>query len=287
MNKLFTALMLISLVFFALPTFTLASPANVKVTVCGESAGDVEAAKLDARKKAVGRVLSKMISPNRDKDSLFQQLINRQKDFTGELKILDKKTEDGRLYLVSLVEVKTALLQDALTSKIGEAGNKEQDSEVCFLIRLKGVDTAGEIAGGRTVYNAYKDAFEQLGFKIAAYEDEILREFQHSRKLDFNSFSRALENKIKLDFPGITIAVIGEIDVTLLQKDEMGQLVATKVYIRALDMLRQKEIAAFTDSYQIKWPDAKEAAMVAVHKSAINSSAALADKTLSYWQKVK
>lgn len=286
MKKIFAAFLFAFMLM--IPALSFAEPANVKVTVCGEAtAGNVQNAEIDAKKKAVGRVLSKSLTPNRDENSLFQNLINRYGEFVVGLKVLDKKTEGGKLYLVSVVEVKTAQLNEALRSKVTEAGEMEKDSEVCFLIRLKGVDAGGEVAGGRVVYNAYKDSFEQLGFKIASYEDEILQEFQRSRKLDFNSFSRSLENKIKQDYPGITVAVIGEIAVTPLQKDDAGLLVATEAHIRSIDMLRGKEIAAFTDSYQIKWPDEKEAYMLGFHKTAVNSAAALADKTLFYWQNVK
>ena len=288
MNRLFFAVVVAVSVCFGTYCGCDAAPADVKVVVCGEArVGEEAKAEVDARQKAVGRVLTKMLTPNKDPNSLFQQMVRREKEFTGELNVMEKKEDGGKVYIISSVLVKSGSLQEALNSSISKVQEREQDSEACFLIRLRGISTAEELAGGRTVYNAYKDSFEQLGFKIVGWEDELFQEFKSYKDDDFATFSHSLEDKIKQDFPEITVAIIGEIEVTPISQDGAGLLVGGNVNIRSLDMLRQKEIATFADTYQIKWPDPKEAGMVVVHKSAINSATALADKTLSYWQNMK
>ena len=288
MSKVFVIVGTLLSCFLLLPCVGIAAPANVTVVVCGESSvGDRGQAEIDARRKAVGRVLGKMLTPNRDPNSLFQQLLNRHPQFIASLKVLEKKTDGNKLYLISQAEVKTAVLQTALQEQVSHVQDRERDAEACFLIRLKGLDTTQELRGGRTVYNAYKDSFEQIGFKVAGWEDEIFQEFQRHKGDSYETFSRSLEDKIRQDFPEITVAIIGEMVVTPINQDEAGLLVAGNIHIRSVDMLRQKEIAEFTDSYQIKWPDPKDAGTVVIHKSAINSASALADKTLAYWQKNK
>lgn len=283
MKKLFLVLCAVLLCFMVVPSVSYAE--SPTVTVCGESAtGNQSEALNDARKKAVGRVLSKMILPNQDPGSLFQKILARYKEFTSEPKISEKRTDGKSLYLISRVVVDAKRLHETVESETRKSQDKNMDAEACFLIRIEGLPSNLSTKGWQIVHMAYNDSFEQLGFRIADSSDELSNEIENIYVSSYEDFCQKLMEKIKSNHPEITVAVIGKIVTNLEQNDETGVLVHADVKIRSVDMVKEHTIADFADAYEMKRMTEQEAQTAVLFKVALNSAPALADKTLAYWK---
>ena len=270
--------------------FVTATPVTVTVSGESESGNETEALK-DARRKAVRRVLSKMTSLNRDPESPFQKILFLFNDFSGEPQIIEKKTEGKTLFLVCKVQVDVDNLLQTVNSKVKSEQIANSDHQAVFLVRVKGLPTALFQEQLGQVTKDFQDSFESRGFIAASNIDELHAEFHKHDREEFDKFYRPLVNKIKTDYPEITLAIIGEIVLSRESDDETGRLIRADVHISAVDITNDKLITKFSDVHKLKFSnltvDGKEndSPFAAIIRKAVYSSATyLSDKTVSYWK---
>ncbi len=83
----------------------------------------------------------------------------------------------------------------------------------------------------------------------------------------------------------VTMAVIGEVAVKGKGKEAAGFLREVDVEIKAYDALSKKEIASYSETYELQHKNPKLADEMLLQKAAVNSARAIADQTSTYWQK--
>ena len=258
----------------ALPAEAGAEP--VMITVCGESKnGDAAAAEVHAQKLAVGRVLSKIILPDRDPSSIFQAILNDYKKYAGKMKVEKKRTHEGTLYLIGKVPVDAEALRKAAESSIGSKQENHLDAEACFAIQVTGADDPAKARLAAT--KTYQYVFDGLGLQ-ATGADEV------EHLLASGMSGAALAQRVMQDHPEITSLVQG--DIKLVEVNASANLWRAEIHITASDMLKNGQVYAdFDDVYEIKAKNRAEAQELLVQKSAYNSSRVIADRTLDYWRK--
>jgi len=273
--------------------FNFVTAAPITVTVSGESEiGNKAEALKDAKRKAVRRVLAKMTSPNRDPESPFQKILLLFNDFSGEPKIIESKTEGKTLFLVCKVQVDVDGLLQNVNSKVKSEQIANSDHQAVFLVRIIGLPTALFQQNLNTFFKTYQDTFESYGFTVASNIDELQDEFHKHDKEKFDIFYRPLVNKIKNDYPEITLAIIGEIVLGREQDDGTGRVIRADVHISAVDILNDKLITKFSDVHKLKVSnvfdkDGKEnnsPIEAILRKSVFSSATYLSDQIVSYWQ---
>lgn len=260
----------------------------VTVTVCGEAKLSEqrmihENAYENAKQKAVRKVLGRLITPSDDSNSTFQNILREYKDYVGSVRIVKEEKSQGMLYLISKVEVDFQALQSAVKSAVKQEGKEEVDDTIYFFIRVKGFASETEKNNAQVeVARIYNDTFQSLGF-VSGNEDQQNRLLSQQNEESFDLYVQNLESALQ-ERVEVVLAVIGEIEIIPLIKDDVGCSVKSILRIRAIDLAEHKKIAEFKDAYELRRSTEKEAKKFILDKSAFNSSRALAKETLAYWQ---
>lgn len=261
---------------------------HVTVTVCGE----VELSKRnmvreyaleDAKQKAVRKVLGRIIAPSKESGSTFQSVLQQYKSYVRHIQVIKEEKTKDMLYLISKVEIDFQALQRMVKDAVKEGGKGEADNTIYFFIRVKGFSSDREANNAQVeVARIYNESFRSLGF-MPGNEDEQARLLAQQGALPFDRYVQAIEAALQ-ERVEVVVAVIGEIEIVPLLKDDVGCSVKSILRIRAIDLLEHKKIAEFNDAYELRRSTEKEAYKFILDKSAFNSSRTLAKETLTYWQ---
>lgn len=265
--KIFKWLLLASCLFFL--SLTETAEAFETVQVCGVAANESQATE-EAKRQAVEKILVRFLAPSRDPNSDFQKLASRYREFVGSVEVFKKQKANGKISLYSRVKVDAEKIQSELKNSGQIAQDSNEDLEACFLIRVVGS------SDNSRVYRTCNDTFQRLGFRVTN-SDEVLTQLDG----DSERFFDRLTQLVYQDFPEITLAVIGEVEVERSGADGANSI----IHLRAIDMLNRRVIADFHETYHARGSNSDESMMLALDKAAMNASETLAEKSRIYFRK--
>lgn len=274
-RRLLLGLLMIGLLWGAAPVME-AAPVTVKV--CGEGSNDA-AAREDARRKAVDRVLLQMQVEEQERG----QILARFSEFAAMPTVTARKKQSGRIYLMSNVQVDADAIQNLLARAGAQAQEKQEDLSACFLVRIRGnADSAQVMQGLRRVQEIMGHTFQDRGFATDV-SDQLVRELGNSAG-DYAGFRQQMLQKVQRDYPEITVAVIGEIVLKPVHQDASGCTRSADIRVSAIDVLHQRVIADYEEAYQVRRLTGEEANLMALEKAAMNAAETLAGKSLQYYR---
>ena len=282
--------MLLLLVFCCFPILPIAQaapPPVIPVKACGVSAnGNAQAASVDAQKKAVEKILSKMMMPNSDASSIYQKILGNFKDYAGKPDVKAQKNVGSELQLYSTVPVKVAHMNADVRDAVGVLQRNHKVNKTGFLIRVCGLPDAKQRDNAQgNVTGAVGDTFENIGFSRIAIDDAKSILDAHTSD-DCPTFVSSVRGVLHQDYPEITTAVIGEVDISEIAKDADGVTVNGTIYLCGIDMLKGEgtTYADFRETYSMREMNEKDAMEFFLYKAGLNAARQLEDRTLSYWQ---
>lgn len=279
------------------------APGYGRVEICGESAimSSVGAAREkaleNAKEKAVKKALARFLSSGDDPESLYQRIAcDYQKYILSKVTIVKETVAGNKLYLISLVDVDFGKLEGDLRTAV----KKEQEivqSALCpeekpgdtvfFFVRTTGIsDLSEEHSAQAKILQNYEESFRAKGF-VTANEDRTNAVLQKYEKLPYEKFISSLETDINANEQDVLLAIIGQIDVLLKNKDNIGCTFSGVVHVQGYDFVKKAIIAEYSDQYTLRCETEQEAKALILKKAAENSSKALAAQTLAYWKNFK
>ena len=272
-----TALVVLAASMCSMPA---ASAAQVSATVRGEGA-DEEKAQEDARLKSVRKLLELMNLPSSDEPgSIFQTILGSFLECTSKPSIKQKGKDGGKVYLIGTVSVDRTKLEDMIKEMVQPMLNT--DKSVCFFIRAQGATDESRLgAYHKRISEVCGDTFQRRGFQTSV-EDTVMREMGQYSAMPYEEFCRAMLQKIRRDYPEVTVAIIGEIAVAPGVSDGTGFAKKGDVRIRAVDLASGMTVADFKELYQVKRRTEDEASLMLLEKCASEASETLAGKVMVY-----
>ena len=283
--------------FFAVVLFLLIIPCAVfakPVTVIsmGFDKGGNEAAAVNRLKMAAaGHCLAFIIPPNPDPESDFVKIVkNHYAEVVSNVNIVSKRTEGTNIFLTGEATVDFDKLRQIVRTEIKSWQETNTDDTAAFFVRIVGVNNSElKLRAYQDVLTTYQFVFENLGFKNL---DEDVSELVNSGSADesFIDYCKRVNEEIEND-GSIGYAVIGEITLSKLSEGVTGIVWGSTARLQARrydsktsgDGLTGTLIFQFDDDYKLKGKS-DNIAFFALRKAALNSSRALAEHTLDYWQ---
>ena len=263
--------LIMSCLFFLSGFQIAAAESMVAVQAVGVESNESQAVE-SAKRQAVEKILARFLAPSKDPNSDFQKISARYREFVNGFEISKKQKANGKLSIYSKVQVDAEKIQSTIQSLGKSAQESNEDLEACFLIRVVGSNDNAR------VYRACNDSFQRMGFRVVN-SDEVLTQIDGDSSSE--KFFDRLTQLVYQDFPEITMAVIGEIEVEKSGEDGANSI----VHLRAIDMLSRRVIADFQETYRARGSNSDESIMLVLDKSAKNSSETLADKSINYFRK--
>lgn len=265
-----------------------APPPFIDVKACGVSAaGDEAAARADAQRKAVEKILSKMLARNDDPSSVYQKVLANYRAYTTAPDVTTKKNGAGGLELYSKITVKLADLHADVVKSVSTLQQKHGDAQTGFLLRVRGLQAGTEDTGQKKVTTVIETTFQNLGFQTSSALDELAGTMKAHADEDYGTFTSNIGAVVHRDYPEITNAVLGEVDVEEIVQDSDGVTVRGTIRLTGVDMLRGDTgtpFAAIEESYTLRDLDTSKVLDLFLYKAGLNAARALEDRTLSYWQ---
>ena len=259
-------------------------------TVCGKvQGGSEDAAVLDVQKRAVKLALARVITPDANPESLYQQIIRDFKEYVmGKPKVTQIQRVNNVQLAYCTVNVDMGKLQDTLHSKVRtlQTNEKHADDEVFFFVRITGPGSDNP-RYGNIVMSSYTDAFQKIGFNKGVSDEIAGASMQHYKALDAKAYDEAMLAEIKKNME-VSIAVVGEITMLPSVSDDTATnstAVVNVVLFKNESNSNVTPIGEFKDRYVLRRTLKNEAEILVLQKAAYNSAQYLAKLTLDYWQK--
>ena len=269
-------------------TVEAAPPPFIEVKACGVSpAGDEAAARADAQRKAVEKTLSKMLARNDDPASVYQKMLANSRAYATAPDVTSKKDGDGGLELYSKVTVKLADLHTDVVKEVSALQRKHGDAQTGFLLRVRGLPAGMEDTGQKKVTTVIETTFQNLGFATDNALDELAGTMKTHAGEDYGTFTSNVGAVVHRDYPEITNAVLGEVEVEEIAQDADGVTVRGTIRLTGIDMVRGTQGTPFAtaeEAYTLRDIDMTKVLDLFLYKAGLNAARSLEDQTLTYWQ---
>lgn len=272
--------------FLAMPSPVASAADVIMVKECGVSAaGNSQQAVTDAQKKAVARILSKMIAVNESPGSVYQKISQQYQCFAGKPEVTARQLNGAGLELYCKVPVKATAMHDMVRSEIQQLQQKHGDAVTGFLLRVTGIPEA-EIAR-KQAKNIMETTFQNMGFQTSDALDEMTDAIAKYDGKSYEEYQSGISQQVRQDYPEIINTVVGQIEIHDIASDEAGTTVSGDIQLTVFDMLDTQHTKPFTffrESYAMRGKDRQQAIELFIYKAAMNASRNLEDQTLLYWQ---
>lgn len=272
--------------------------ASSYVTVCGvtnisDGTNIEDYAIDDAKKKAVNKILARLVHPDMQQGSIYRNILEDYEYFVdGKIQVIKKEKIKNQMAVFCKVPVNLESIQNSLRSNIRneQLSEKNQFDEVFFLIRVIGnFDFDQNQIIQAKVLNNYKDAFQLAGFNKGTEDDLEFKATNTYTDLPFDQYTDTLMNDIKNNV-SISTAVIGEIvlDDTVKVQDGFNAKAECRVIVVHNESDGNiRTLGTFNDFYVLRRENKGEAENLVLQKAAYNSSKYLSNITLEYWNSLK
>lgn len=285
-----TKFLAVVLFLLIIPCAVFAKPLTV-ISMGFDKGGNEAAAVNRLKMAAAGHSLAFIIPPSPNPDSDFVRIVkSHYAEVVSTVNIISKRTEGTNIFLTGEVTVDFDKLRQIVRTEIKSWQEANTDEVTAFFVRIVGVDNSElKLKAYQDVLTTYQRVFENLGFKNL---DEDVFELVNSGSAgeSFMDYCRRVNSEIEND-GNIGYAVIGEIALSKLSEGTTGIVWGSTAKLQARrydsktsgDGLTGTLIFQFDDDYKLKGKD-DNVAFFALRKAALNSSRALAEHTLAYWQ---
>ena len=281
--------------FCAAPWSFSKEPAAPTIFVAGQAEGEGGAAKQQAvqaaEQKAVRQALARMITPDADKESLFQQITVAYRSYLkGKTKVVKVQEKNGRTTAFCNVPVDFGLLKQRLSSDIKalQESDAHSDDEAFFVVRVTGITDRQELQRGQAeVLNFYTDAFQEYGFQKGVADDVLIAGMKKYEALPVQDYMQAMTRDVQQNV-AVSLAVIGEIRLEPSVTDDSGTNSTCTSHIVVVYNSPDGKvvpIGTFEDTYTLRRASKAEAEKLVLQKAAYNSAKYLSHVTVSYWER--
>lgn len=262
---------------------------SVQVKVCGESFFNEADAVTDAKQKAATKVLKKMLGSDDDPDSVYQQILSNGSSYIDGVHVFSKEAKDGKYLLFSQVDVNAKRMHDDVQKKVQNLQKKNGDAQTSFLLRVQGLPDGQRLFSQKKLSVIFNTTFQKTGFQTTSV-DELLELIKAKQGDIFPMYWTTFCQKIHQDYPEVGNLILGEVVVTENVTDANGTTISGIVQLIGVDYLKNKKLTDGTqyafvqERFTARDTDPQRALEIFLYKVGLNTSRAVAAKTLSYWQ---
>ena len=295
MRRLFLLLCPLLLIFYSMWVISStteaasAAPISANGTVmvkmdgrapAGQEAKAVEAAK----KRAVFKVFSHMTRPDNDPDSTFARIMANYNKYVVNAKLEQTQNGTNGMQVIMDVEVNVRLLKKDFEANVFDQQLANAELTSSLIIRSSG--TSNPQLTDEEVLTAFNKRFNDLGFQIE-YADEVREKIAAIRGLANSDYEKEMMKPIQQNEWMVTVAVIGEIKLTSIEKNPLGNGYYAKAaaVVKSYDTTASNNIiGTICNDYSMLANTPAEAERLVIQKAAMDSAESIAQQTLQYWR---
>lgn len=246
----------------------------------GQEAKAVEAAK----KRAVFKVFSHMTRPDNDPDSTFARIMANYNKYVVNAKLEQTQNGTNGMQVIMDVEVNVRLLKKDFEANVFDQQLANAELTSSLMIRSSGTSTPQ--LTDEEVLTAFNKRFNELGFQIE-YADEVREKIAAIRGLANSDYEKEMMKPIQQNEWMVTVAVIGEIKLTSIEKNPLGNGYYAKAaaVVKSYDTTASNNIiGTICNDYSMLANTPAEAERLVIQKAAMDSAESIAQQTLQYWR---
>lgn len=246
----------------------------------GQEAKAVEAAK----KRAVFKVFSHMTRPDNDPDSTFARIMANYNKYVVNAKLEQTQNGTNGMQVIMDVEVNVRLLKKDFEANVFDQQLANAELTSSLIIRSSG--TSNPQLTDEEVLTAFNKRFNELGFQIE-YADEVREKIAAIRGLANSDYEKEMMKPIQQNEWMVTVAVIGEIKLTSIEKNPLGNGYYAKAaaVVKSYDTTASNNIiGTICNDYSMLANTPAEAERLVIQKAAMDSAESIAQQTLQYWR---
>lgn len=246
----------------------------------GQEAKAVEAAK----KRAVFKVFSHITRPDNDPDSTFARIMANYNKYVVNAKLEQTQNGTNGMQVIMDVEVNVRLLKKDFEANVFDQQLANAEMTSSLIIRSSG--TSNPQLTDEEVLTAFNKRFNELGFQIE-YADEVREKIAAIRGLANSDYEKEMMKPIQQNEWMVTVAVIGEIKLTSIEKNTLGNGYYAKAaaVVKSYDTTASNNIiGTICNDYSMLANTPAEAERLVIQKAAMDSAESIAQQTLQYWR---
>lgn len=295
MRRLFLLLCPLLLIFYSMwvisSTTEAASAAQISangtvmVKMDGRAPAGQEAKAVEAAKKrAVFKVFSHMTRPDNDPDSTFARIMANYNKYVVNAKLEQTQNGTNGMQVIMDVEVNVRLLKKDFEANVFDQQLANAELTSSLMIRSSGTSTPQ--LTDEEVLTAFNKRFNELGFQIE-YADEVREKIAAIRGLANSDYEKEMMKPIQQNEWMVTVAVIGEIKLTSIEKNPLGNGYYAKAaaVVKSYDTTASNNIiGTICNDYSMLANTPAEAERLVIQKAAMDSAESIAQQTLQYWR---
>ena len=295
MRRLFLLLCPLLLIFYSMwvisSTTEAASAAQISangtvmVKMDGRAPAGQEAKAVEAAKKrAVFKVFSHMTRPDNDPDSTFARIMANYNKYVVNAKLEQTQNGTNGMQVIMDVEVNVRLLKKDFEANVFDQQLANAELTSSLIIRSSGTSTPQ--LTDEEVLTAFNKRFNELGFQIE-YADEVREKIAAIRGLANSDYEKEMMKPIQQNEWMVTVAVIGEIKLTSIEKNPLGNGYYAKAaaVVKSYDTTASNNIiGTICNDYSMLANTPAEAERLVIQKAAMDSAESIAQQTLQYWR---
>lgn len=295
MRRLFLLLCPLLLIFYSMwvisSTTEAASAAQISangtvmVKMDGRAPAGQEAKAVEAAKKrAVFKVFSHMTRPDNDPDSTFARIMANYNKYVVNAKLEQTQNGTNGMQVIMDVEVNVRLLKKDFEANVFDQQLANAELTSSLIIHSSG--TSNPQLTDEEVLTAFNKRFNELGFQIE-YADEVREKIAAIRGLANSDYEKEMMKPIQQNEWMVTVAVIGEIKLTSIEKNPLGNGYYAKAaaVVKSYDTTASNNIiGTICNDYSMLANTPAEAERLVIQKAAMDSAESIAQQTLQYWR---
>lgn len=246
----------------------------------GQEAKAIEAAK----KRAVFKVFSHMTRPDKDPNSTFAKMMSNYNKYIVSAKLDRKMNGANGMQVIMDVEVSVRLLKNDFEANV--FGKQLNNDELKSSLMIRSSGTSNPQLTDEEVLTAFNKRFNELGFQFE-YASEINEKITATRSLANPDYEKEMMKPIQQNEWMVTVAVIGEIALTSIEKNPLG----TGYYAKAVAIVKSydttannKIIGTIHNDYSMLANTPAEAERLVIQKASMDAAESIAQQTLQYWR---
>ena len=281
-----------SLCFQAFPAQAAAAQ-NALMTAVEVPSGNTADGLAAAEKKAVMQALARMITPDMNRESVFQQITAQYTHYIiGKGKIVKVQHKGDKDIVFCKVSIDFPKLTEQLNKHIRTLQNSEahEDDEAFFFVRVSGIsDTSLRQTAQAQILNFYADAFQQYGFAKGEADEILTQSLSGYPETSADQYKKAVLQSVKTNV-AISLAVVGDIHLHPSLTDATGTNSTCDTDITLVNINadgQETPIGTVKHQYTLRRPTKEEAEKLVLQKAAYNSAKYLSHLTLTFWQHQK
>lgn len=182
------------------------------------------------------------------------------------------------------VEVNIRLLKNDFEASVFD--KQLDNAELISSLMIRSSGTSNPQLADEEVLTAFNKRFNELGFQIE-YADEVSKKIASIRDLANPDYEKEMMKPIQQNEWMVTVAVIGEIALTSIEKNPLGNGYYAKAVaiVKSYDTTaNNKIIGTIHNDYSMLANTPAEAERLVIQKASMDAAESIAQQTLQYWR---